>query len=151
MGGAVIGGMLAISSTAVAMKMMEDAGEKDSNAGRLALAILVAQDLAVVPLLLITNALGAPSSPLGLALIGAKLVLALALLAGFIAILGRIKSFRFPGFRISAQGFRHRHPGRAGHLFRRRRRVRGFWACRRRWAPFSAGWRSAIPRFGAAR
>ena len=33
-------------------------GEKDSTAGRLALAILVAQDLAVVPLLLITSALG---------------------------------------------------------------------------------------------
>lgn len=97
MGGAVIGGMLSISSTAVAMKMMEDAGEKDSAAGRLALAILVAQDLAVVPILLITNALGAPSSALSVVLIAGKVVLALALLGGFIAILGRIKSFRFPG------------------------------------------------------
>lgn len=65
MGGAVIGGMLSISSTALAMKMMEDAGEKDSAAGRLALAVLVAQDLAVVPLLLITNGLGAPPSRSG--------------------------------------------------------------------------------------
>jgi monovalent cation:H+ antiporter-2, CPA2 family len=97
LGGAVIGGMLSISSTAVAMKMMEDAGEKDSGAGRLALAILVAQDLAVVPLLLITNALGAPSSAWGPVLIMAKLALALVLLGGFIAILGKIKSFRFPG------------------------------------------------------
>jgi monovalent cation:H+ antiporter-2, CPA2 family len=97
LGGAVIGGMLSISSTAVAMKMMEDAGEKDSAAGRLALAILVAQDLAVVPLLLITNALGAPSSAWGPILIMGKLALALVLLGGFIAILGKIKSFRFPG------------------------------------------------------
>ena len=34
----------------------------------LALAILVAQDLAVVPLLLITNALGAPLTPQGMVL-----------------------------------------------------------------------------------
>jgi len=59
-GGIVIGFMLAISSTAVALKMIEDAEEKDSPAGRLAVAILVAQDLAVVPLLLITNTLGTP-------------------------------------------------------------------------------------------
>ncbi len=97
MGGAVIGGMLSISSTAVAMKMMEDAGEKDTAAGRLALAILVAQDLAVVPLLLVTNALGAPLSHWSIVLIALKLVLALMLLGGFIAVLGRIKSFRFPG------------------------------------------------------
>ena len=97
LGGAVIGGMLSISSTAVAMKMMEDAGEKDSNSGRLALAILVAQDLAVVPLLLITTGMGAPPTYLGEALIALKLVLALVLLGGFIAILGKVKSFRFPG------------------------------------------------------
>jgi CPA2 family monovalent cation:H+ antiporter-2 len=97
LGGAVIGAMLAISSTAVAMKMMEDAGEKDTTAGRLALAILVAQDLAVVPLLLITNGLGAPPTRLGIIEIALKLALALALLGGFIAILGKIKSFRFPG------------------------------------------------------
>jgi CPA2 family monovalent cation:H+ antiporter-2 len=97
LGGAVIGAMLAISSTAVAMKMMEDAGEKDTAAGRLALAILVAQDLAVVPLLLITNGLGAAPTRRGIALIALKLALALGLLGGFIAILGKIKSFRFPG------------------------------------------------------
>ena len=96
LGGAVIGGMLSISSTAVAMKMMEDAGEKDSPAGRLALAVLVAQDLAVVPLLLITNALGSSFSPAGLVVIAGKVFLALALLVGFIAVLGRVKSFRFP-------------------------------------------------------
>jgi CPA2 family monovalent cation:H+ antiporter-2 len=97
LGGAVIGAMLSISSTAVAMKMMEDAGEKETAAGRLALAILVAQDLAVVPLLLITNALGAPPTRLSIIEIVLKLALALALLGGFIAILGKIKSFRFPG------------------------------------------------------
>ena len=95
LGGIVIGFMLSISSTAVAMKMMEDAEEKNSPAGRMAVAILVAQDLAVVPLLLITNGLGAGFEQ-NLFSIAWRLVLALALLAGFIATLGRIKSFRFP-------------------------------------------------------
>ncbi len=95
LGGVVIGFMLSISSTAVAMKMMAEADEKNSPAGRMATAILVAQDLAVVPLLLITNGLGAQlhESVIGIAW---RLALALALLVGFIALLTRIKSFRFP-------------------------------------------------------
>jgi CPA2 family monovalent cation:H+ antiporter-2 len=94
-GGLVIGFMLSISSTAVAMKMMAQADEKSSPAGRMATAILVAQDLAVVPLLLITNGLGAQAheSVIGIAW---RLALALGLLVGFIALLTRIKSFRFP-------------------------------------------------------
>ena len=75
--GMVIGFMLSISSTAVAMKMMEEAEEKDTPAGRLAVAILVAQDLAVVPLLLITNALGAELNAEALSAWAARLALAL--------------------------------------------------------------------------
>jgi CPA2 family monovalent cation:H+ antiporter-2 len=97
LGGVVIGAMLSISSTAVAMKMMEDAGEKGSPAGQLAVAILVAQDLAVVPMLLITNSLGSHPGNAGLAFIVLRLALALSLLVGFIGLLTRIKSFRFPG------------------------------------------------------
>ncbi len=95
LGGVVIGFMLSISSTAVAMKMMAEADEKNSPAGCMATAILVAQDLAVVPLLLITNGLGAQAheSVIGIAW---RLALALGLLVGFIALLTRIKSFRFP-------------------------------------------------------
>jgi len=96
LGGVVIGFMLSISSTAVAMKMMAEAEEKNSPAGRMATAILVAQDLAVVPLLLLTNAM-APHAPAdALALAGVKLGLAVLLLVGFIVMLTRIKSFRFP-------------------------------------------------------
>jgi CPA2 family monovalent cation:H+ antiporter-2 len=97
LGGVVIGAMLSISSTAVAMKMMEDAGEKGTAAGQLAVAILVAQDLAVVPMLLITNSLGSHPGSAGLAWIVLRLALALSLLVGFIGLLTRIKSFRFPG------------------------------------------------------
>ena len=51
----------------------------------------------VVPLLLLTNALGEPASGMAMAMVALRLVLALALLGGFIALLTRIKSFRFPG------------------------------------------------------
>jgi CPA2 family monovalent cation:H+ antiporter-2 len=104
-GGVVIGFMLSISSTAVAMKMMEDAQEKDTPAGRLALAILVAQDLAVVPLLLITSALGTRLTGHALLLVGGKMVLAFALLAAFIHVLTRIKSFRFPASEYLLKNF----------------------------------------------
>jgi CPA2 family monovalent cation:H+ antiporter-2 len=96
LGGIVIGFMLSISSTAVAMKMIEDSEEKDTPAGRLAVAILVAQDLAVVPLLLITNTLGSALTPGALIGVAARLALAFALLGLFIHVLNRIKSFRFP-------------------------------------------------------
>jgi len=92
----VIGFMLAISSTALAIKMMEDAEETQTAAGRLTLAILVAQDLAVVPLLLFTSALAPHAPPDALAFAGVKLLLAVGLLTGFIVFLTRIKSFRFP-------------------------------------------------------
>jgi CPA2 family monovalent cation:H+ antiporter-2 len=92
----VIAFMLAVSSTVVATRMMEDTGETQTPAGRLTLAILVAQNLAVVPLLLVVNALGGAASNGALVLVGIKLVLAFGLLVGFIGVLTRIKSFRFP-------------------------------------------------------
>jgi CPA2 family monovalent cation:H+ antiporter-2 len=105
LGGVVIGFMLSISSTAVAMKMMEDAQEKETSAGRLALAILVAQDLAVVPLLLITNTLGAKLTAHALIGVGARLALAFTLLAVFIGVLDRVKSFRFPASEYLLKNF----------------------------------------------
>ena len=105
MGGVVIGFMLAISSTAVAMKMIEDAEEKDSPSGRLAVAILVAQDLAVVPLLLITNALGTPLTAKAMLGVGARLALAFALLGVFIHVLNKVKSFRFPASEYLLKNF----------------------------------------------
>ena len=105
LGGVVIGFMLSISSTAVAMKMIEDAEEKDTPAGRLAVAILVAQDLAVVPLLLITNTLGGALTAKALIGVGTKLALAFALLAVFIRVLNKIKSFRFPASEYLLKNF----------------------------------------------
>jgi CPA2 family monovalent cation:H+ antiporter-2 len=92
----VIGFMLAVSSTALAIKMMEDADEKTTAAGRLTLAVLVAQDLAVVPMLVVISAMAPNAGANAVWIAGIKLAMAVGLLVAFIAGLSRIKSFRFP-------------------------------------------------------
>jgi CPA2 family monovalent cation:H+ antiporter-2 len=101
----VIGFMLAISSTAVGIKMMGESGDAQSPAGKLAVAILVAQDLAVVPLLLIVNALAPHTGAIDTALVVGKLFGAGALLIGFIVLLTRVKSFRFPASEFFLKDF----------------------------------------------
>jgi CPA2 family monovalent cation:H+ antiporter-2 len=54
----VIGMALAMSSTAIAMQVLRAAGETGSPAGRVVLAVLLFQDLAVVPVLLAISVLG---------------------------------------------------------------------------------------------
>jgi CPA2 family monovalent cation:H+ antiporter-2 len=48
---------LALSSTAVAVKMLDDVGELRTRVGRTAISVLIAQDLAVAPMLLIVGGL----------------------------------------------------------------------------------------------
>ena len=52
----IIGGGLALSSTAVVLQLLSERGELSSRRGRLAFAILLLQDLAVVPLLALVPA-----------------------------------------------------------------------------------------------
>ncbi|HTP41764.1 MAG TPA: cation:proton antiporter [Nitrospiria bacterium] len=52
------GFLIALSSTAIVLKLLMDRGELDAPHGRLALAILVFQDLIVVPMMLILPLLG---------------------------------------------------------------------------------------------
>ena len=47
----LLGFVIALSSTAVVIKMLADIGELDSEVGRVTVAILIAQDLAVVPMM----------------------------------------------------------------------------------------------------
>jgi CPA2 family monovalent cation:H+ antiporter-2 len=54
-----LGFLVVHSSTAVALKLLSDRGEADTPYGRLAAGILVIQDLAVVPMLLLIPLLGA--------------------------------------------------------------------------------------------
>ena len=76
----VVGGALALSSTAFVLRMLVDAGEQATRYGRVAVAILLLQDLAVVPLLTLIPLLAAPdaSLPVALALAAGKAALAVA-------------------------------------------------------------------------
>jgi CPA2 family monovalent cation:H+ antiporter-2 len=69
--GVVLGGVLAMSSTAIVGKMLEERLEINSQHGRQIMGILLFQDLAVVPLLIIIPALSAPPENLALLLAGA--------------------------------------------------------------------------------
>ena len=84
--GLILGGVLAMSSTAIIAKMLAERLELNSSHGRQIIGILLAQDLAVVPLLILTPALAAGAESLavdlGLALVKAAAVLALLLFLG---------------------------------------------------------------------
>jgi CPA2 family monovalent cation:H+ antiporter-2 len=70
----IVGGGLALSSTAIVLEVIADQNEKSSQVGRLALATLILQDLGVIPLLVFVTALDQPvslASALGGALIKA--------------------------------------------------------------------------------
>jgi len=54
----IIGGGLALSSTAIVLQVIDEQGERATQVGRLSLAILILQDLAVVPLLMLVSLLG---------------------------------------------------------------------------------------------
>ena len=54
----IVGGVIALSSTAIVIKQLTEQLEMNSRHGRLAIAILIFQDLAVIPFLIIIPALG---------------------------------------------------------------------------------------------
>jgi monovalent cation:H+ antiporter-2, CPA2 family len=54
----LIGFLLAMSSTAIVLKLLEDQGQTSSLHGRFMIAVLIFQDLAVVPLMLLIPILG---------------------------------------------------------------------------------------------
>jgi CPA2 family monovalent cation:H+ antiporter-2 len=85
-GAIVLGGALAMSSTAIVVKLMVERLELESEHGRRVLGVLLFQDLAVVPLLVLIPALGSPPdemfTALGLAVVKAALLLTLLLVGG---------------------------------------------------------------------
>jgi CPA2 family monovalent cation:H+ antiporter-2 len=64
-----LSGALAMSSTAIVIKMMVDRIELDSDHGKRVVGVLLFQDLAVVPLLVLIPALGAPPEKMAIALV----------------------------------------------------------------------------------
>lgn len=77
--GLVLGGILAMSSTAIVTKLLAERVEVNATHGQQAIGVLLFQDLAVVPLLIVTPALARPSGDLGLALGVAALKIAITL------------------------------------------------------------------------
>src|SRR3546814_10954069 len=59
----VVGGSLALSSSAVGLRVLADRGELAPQYGRASLSVLLVQDLAGVPLLTFIPLLGAPAAP----------------------------------------------------------------------------------------
>ena len=87
-GAVVLGGAMAMSSTAIVVKLMAERLELESEHGKRVMGVLLFQDLAVVPLLVLIPALGAGKgadglvASMGLALVKATVVLALLLAGG---------------------------------------------------------------------
>lgn len=100
-GALVLGGLVAMSSTALVMRTLRDRGELDAPHGRLCLGILLFQDLCIVPMLLfvpiLTGAVPAQPLPIALALGKAGVALAAVYLAGRFAfpwLLARVAELR---------------------------------------------------------
>lgn len=84
----VIGGALALSSTAFVLQLLSERGELPTHFGRVVLSVLLLQDLAVVPGLAIVTALGTQPEAVGAALAAAA-IKALAALV-LIIVAGRL-------------------------------------------------------------
>ncbi len=88
-----LGFAVAMSSTAVAIKILDDIGELNTRAGRITVGVLIAQDLAVVPMMLLIAAMGAD----GFELIALpKVALSIGLLVGLIVYLSRGRKITLP-------------------------------------------------------
>jgi CPA2 family monovalent cation:H+ antiporter-2 len=95
----ILGACLALSSTAIVIEVLSNQGRLATTAGRTSFSVLLAQDLAVVPILLFVSILGSGASSsvmtsLMLALVNATLAV------GAIVIIGRL--FLRPLFRLVA-------------------------------------------------
>ena len=95
----ILGACLALSSTAIVVEVLSNQGRLATTAGRASFSVLLAQDLAVIPILLFVSILGAGASSsvvtsLVLALLNATLAVAA------IVVVGRL--FLRPLFRLVA-------------------------------------------------
>ncbi|MFP4269246.1 MAG: monovalent cation:proton antiporter-2 (CPA2) family protein [Alphaproteobacteria bacterium] len=94
----VIGGALALSSTAFVLQLLAERGEQMTRHGRHAFAILLFQDLAVLPLLVVIPLLAGESSTVWRAVVHVAVVATLTL--GGIILAGRF--LLQPAFRVVA-------------------------------------------------
>lgn len=88
----LLGFITAISSTAVAVKMLDMIGEINTEIGQLSIGILIAQDFAIVPMILILRNY---HTNISAAAIIAKLLIAIGIIAGLIYYLSQKQRVRF--------------------------------------------------------
>ena len=86
--------VVTMSSTAVALKILDDIGELRTELGRIVVAVMIAQDIAIVPMLIVANALGSGDA------IGTDTLLSVAVAIGslglYIAYVGPRGRIHFP-------------------------------------------------------
>ena len=95
----ILGVSLSLSSTAIVLEVLAHQGRLTTTVGRAAFSILLAQDLAVIPILLFVSILGGGSQGSVMQSLATALLTAVATL-GIIAALGRL--FLRPVFRFAA-------------------------------------------------
>jgi len=95
----VLGFVVALSSTAVAIKILENMGELRTRTGRIAIGVLIAQDLAVVPMMLVISSLGGDGFQWTVIV---KIIFSVLLLGALIYYLSRGKKIRLPLLQIAA-------------------------------------------------
>ncbi len=88
----LLGFITAISSTAVAVKMLDTIGETNTEIGQLSIGVLIAQDFAIVPMILILRNY---HSDISIIAISAKLLIAIGIIAGLIYYLSQKQRVRF--------------------------------------------------------
>ncbi|WP_395019528.1 cation:proton antiporter [Dongia sp.] len=95
----ILGASLSLSSTAIVLEVLAHQGRLTTTVGRAAFSVLLAQDLAVIPILLFVSILGGGTHGSLAESLATALLTAVATL-GIIAVLGRI--FLRPVFRFAA-------------------------------------------------
>lgn len=84
----IVGGSLALSSSAIVLQVLEERGEQATQVGRLSLATLILQDLAVVPLLIMVPLLAQENADLTGVILSALVKAVIAMVAIFL--IGRL-------------------------------------------------------------
>lgn len=85
----ILGASLALSSTAIVLELLSGEGRLTTSAGRASFSVLLAQDLAVIPLLVFISVLGVGSDGSVLAQLSSALVKA-AIAVVFLILVGRL-------------------------------------------------------------
>lgn len=95
----LLGFVLSLSSTAVVVKMLESIGEMRTETGQMTIGVLIAQDLAIVPMILILRNLDKPWYDLSLIF---KVALSIGLITALIIYLSQRQRVRLPLTKIIA-------------------------------------------------